>query len=121
LAQRSADAASEVRILITTSVNQIREGSELVTSSSKTIGELAVNVARVRSAIQDISRSAHEQSRGIVCVNVAIADIDRATQENAALVQTVAELAQRLQADVNLVDHVISEFTLPDAEHLPDA
>ena len=96
LAQRSAQAAKEIRDLIHSSVGQVADGAQRMEKASETISRTVSAVYRVGQMIQEITNATSEQSVGIVKVNEAIAELDRATQANAMLVQQTAAAADAL-------------------------
>jgi methyl-accepting chemotaxis protein-1 (serine sensor receptor) len=90
LAQRSSSAAKEIKDLIATSVDKIRDGSALAGEAGKTMSEVTLAVTRVTDIISEIAAASSEQSRGIEQVNLAITQMDNVTQQNAALVEEAA-------------------------------
>ncbi|WP_281004349.1 methyl-accepting chemotaxis protein [Paraburkholderia sp. D15] len=96
LAQRSATAAREIKELITTSVQQVTEGSTLVQDAGQTMGEIVRSVKRVTDIIGDIASASAEQSTGIEQVNLAVSQMDEMTQQNAALVEQATAAAQAM-------------------------
>ena len=96
LAQRSAEAAKEIKQLITSSVEQVETGSALVGSTGQTIGQVVDQVRRVTELVGQITTSSAEQNNGIGQVNTAISLLDEATQQNAALVEETAAAAESL-------------------------
>jgi methyl-accepting chemotaxis protein len=97
LAQRSAEAAREIKRLIGASVEQVESGSRLVHDAGSTMGEIVASVQRVSDMIGEISAAAAEQSQGIGQVNGAVNQLDRMTQQNAALVEQSAAAAESLK------------------------
>jgi methyl-accepting chemotaxis protein len=97
LAQRSAEAAKEIKALIGTSVNRVEAGSRLVSEAGSTIGEVVANAQRIANIIGEITAAANEQSDGIGQVNVAVNQLDQMTQQNAALVEQSSAAAQSLK------------------------
>jgi methyl-accepting chemotaxis protein-2 (aspartate sensor receptor) len=97
LAQRSAEAAKEIKSLIGTSVLKVESGSRLVRDAGATMGEIVSSVQRVSDIIGEITAAASEQSAGIGQVNSAIGQLDQMTQQNAALVEQSAAAAQSLR------------------------
>ncbi|MEK8051762.1 methyl-accepting chemotaxis protein [Ideonella sp. DXS22W] len=109
LAQRSADAAREIRTLIHRSVEEVADGTRRVVDANQTIGRTVDEVNRVGGLIHDITRAASEQSLGIGEVNAAVSELDHMTQANAALVQqTVAavEMLHKRSATLERTVHV---------------
>ena len=107
LAQRSAEAAKEIKSLIGASVDQVEAGSRLVDDAGKAMDEIVAKVQRVSHLIGDISGSIREQSSGIAQVGQAVSHLDQVTQQNAALVEqsTAASVSLKQQA-ASLVDAV---------------
>jgi methyl-accepting chemotaxis protein len=97
LAQRSAEAAKEIKGLIGTSVDRVEAGSRLVAEAGSTIGEVVANAQRIADIIGEITAAATEQSDGIGQVNVAVNQLDQMTQQNAALVEESSAAAQSLK------------------------
>ena len=109
LAQRSAEAAREIKSLIGASVTQVESGSQLVQDAGKTMQEIVNDVVRVSSVISEISTAAAEQSSSIGQINQAISQLDQMTQQNAALVEestaaaaSLTDQAHRLTAAINV-------------------
>jgi methyl-accepting chemotaxis protein len=97
LAQRSAEAAREIKSLIGASVERVESGSRLVQDAGSTMSEIVASVQRVSDMIGEISAAAAEQSQGIGQVNHAVNQLDRMTQQNAALVEQSAAAAESLK------------------------
>ncbi|WP_348706712.1 methyl-accepting chemotaxis protein [Acidovorax soli] len=97
LAQRSAQAAREIKQLIQDSVAKVEAGSQLVGEAGSTMVDVVAQVQRMTQLITDIDASAAEQNSGIVQVNQAVASIDQGTQQNAALVEQGAAAAESLK------------------------
>jgi methyl-accepting chemotaxis protein len=107
LAQRSAEAAKEIKGLIGTSVDKVETGSRLVGDAGATMGEIVASVQRVSDIIGEIAAASAEQGQGIGQVNTAVNELDRMTQQNAALVEQSAAAAQSLREQaVRLVQSV---------------
>ena len=94
LAQRSAEAAKEIKALIGASVDRVESGSRLVHDAGTTMNEIVASVQRVTDIIGEISAASTEQSQGIVSVKGAIGEVDQMTQQNAALVEESAAAAE---------------------------
>ncbi len=112
LAQRSAEAAREIKALIGASVDRVEEGSKLVANAGSTMDEIQVSVQRVSDIIGEISAGAGEQSTGIGQVNGAVAALDNMTQQNAALVEESAAAAESLREQAARLSDVVSVFKL---------
>ncbi len=110
LAQRSADAAREIKGLIGASVEKVESGSALVRDAGSTMGEIVASVQRVTETIQAITSAAGEQSEGIGQVNGAVGALDAMTQQNAALVEQSTAAAESLKDQANRLHAVVERF-----------
>ena len=115
LAQRSAEAAREIKTLIGTSVEKVETGARLVQHAGSTMGEIVASVQRVTDVIGEITAAAAEQSSGIGSVNAAISSLDQMTQQNAALVEESAAAAESLKDQALRLAGVVSRFHLAGA------
>ncbi|GAE49250.1 methyl-accepting chemotaxis protein, partial [Xanthomonas arboricola pv. pruni str. MAFF 311562] len=107
LAQRSSGAAREIKDLIDDSVQRVAEGSALVHSAGKTMGDVVASVQRVTDIMGEISAASQEQSAGIEQVNQTITHMDETTQQNAALVEEATAAARAMEEQaVQLTDAV---------------
>jgi methyl-accepting chemotaxis protein len=114
LAQRSAVAAKEIKVLIDDSVNRVDSGGKIVEQAGQIIREVVTSIARVSHIVVEITSSSQEQSDGIEQINQAIAQMDRATQENASLVEQSASAAQALLSEADQLTDMVSAFKLDD-------
>ncbi|NRR31743.1 HAMP domain-containing protein [Oxalobacteraceae bacterium] len=114
LAQRSAAAAKEIKVLIDDSVSKVAVGTKLVDQAGSTMDEVVSSVRRVTEIMGEISIATHEQSEGITQVNQAIVQMDGVTQQNAALVEEAAAAAESLQEQAAHLAEVVSVFKLDD-------
>ena len=112
LAQRSAAAAKEIKVLINDSVEQVGSGAKLVDEAGKTMDEVVHSVSRVTEMIGEISTASQEQTAGIEQVNQAIMQMDQVTQQNAALVEEAASNAESLQQQTENLLKAVSIFKL---------
>ena len=115
LAQRSAEAAREIKTLIGASVEKVESGSRQVQTAGQTMDEIVGSVQRVSDIIGEITASSHEQSEGIDAVNGAIGQLDQMTQQNAALVEQSAAAAESLRDQANRLTQAVSVFKLTGA------
>ena len=115
LARRSAEAAKEIKQLITTSVEQVESGSSLVGATGLTIGDVVAQVKQVTELVSMISSASTEQNHGIDQINQAISLLDQATQQNSALVQSTASSATSLQDMADTLAQTVSVFRLSKA------
>jgi methyl-accepting chemotaxis protein len=112
LAQRSADAAREIKSLIGASVERVEAGSKQVTDAGSTMKEIVSSVQRVSDMINEISTAAAEQSHGIEQVHGAVGDLDRMTQQNAALVEESSAAAESLKDQATRLGTLVGTFRL---------
>ena len=112
LAQRSAEAAKEIKGLIGASVEKVESGSKLVADAGRTMTEIVGSVQRVSDIIGEITAAATEQSQGIIEVNGSVAELDQMTQQNAALVEQSAAAAESLKEQAGRLSAVIGAFKL---------
>jgi methyl-accepting chemotaxis protein len=101
LAGKSADAAKDIKGLISDSVNRIEAGTQLADKSGDMLNGITASVEQVASMIEEIANASNEQSTGINQVHRAMADIDKVTQENAALVEETTAAAESLSSEAN--------------------
>ncbi|KVU63121.1 chemotaxis protein [Burkholderia cepacia] len=112
LAQRSTNAAKEIKVLLESSVQNVRAGANQVNLAGRTITELTESIANVATITSEISASAHEQSRSIEEINVAVSSIDQSTQQNAALVEQIAAASESLKNQGRELHSTIAFFKL---------
>jgi methyl-accepting chemotaxis protein len=112
LAQRSAQAAKEIKGLIGASVEKVETGSRLVADAGKTMTEIVGSVQRVSAIIGEITASSAEQSEGIGQVNSSVVQLDQMTQQNAALVEQSAAAAESLKEQAIRLAEVVGTFRL---------
>ncbi len=112
LAQRSAQAAKEIKTLIGVSVEKVESGAALVQNAGSTMDEIVSSVRRVTDIIGEISAAASEQSQGIGQVNVAVSQLDQMTQQNAALVEESTAAAESLKDQAARLADVVGAFRL---------
>ncbi len=115
LAQRSAAAASDIKGLISTSVSAVDGGVRHVEDAGKAMKEIVDSVQRVSDIIGEINSAAAEQATGIGQVNSSVGEIDRMTQQNAALVEESAAAAESLREQAARLSQVVQQFHLGDA------
>jgi methyl-accepting chemotaxis protein-2 (aspartate sensor receptor) len=115
LAQRSAQSAREIKVLIDDSAGQVRDGSTLVSHAGVTMEEVGASISRVTQMIGEISTSSVEQSRGIEQINEAVVQMDEMTQQNAALVEEAAAAAASLHSQTQHLTDAVAVFTLAKA------
>jgi len=115
LAQRSAQAAKEIKGLIEDSVNRVNNGSQLVGTAGETMNDIVGAVTRVTDIMGEIASASDEQSRGIDQVGQAVTEMDRVTQQNASLVEESAAAAASLEEQASRLSQAVSVFRIPRA------
>jgi len=114
LAQRSANAAKEIKGLISDSVSKVESGSRLVDTAGKTMEEIVQSVKRVTDIMAEISAASQEQRAGIEQVNNAVTQMDQVTQQNAALVEEAAAAAKSMEDQTGAMAEMVGQFMLSD-------
>jgi methyl-accepting chemotaxis protein len=112
LAGRSADAAKEIKTLITDSVGRVEQGTSLVDQAGATMNEVVTAIRRVTDIMGEISAASSEQSSGVAQVGEAVTQMDQATQQNAALVEEMAAAAGSLKSQAQDLVQAVSVFRL---------
>lgn len=113
LAQRSAQAAKEIKALIGESVDKVESGSKLVDEAGKSMSGIVTQVKRVNDLIEEISAAGVEQSSGIGQISDAVMQLDQVTQQNAALVEESAAAADSLKNQAAQLAQTVSVFKVP--------
>ena len=119
LAQRSATAAKEIKVLIDDSVEKVDGGSAVVDEAGQTMGLIVTSVQQVADIMAEITSASQEQSMGIEQVNEAISQMDEMTQQNAALVEQAAAAAQSMQDEAATLSASVSVFKLDSSYAAP--
>jgi methyl-accepting chemotaxis protein len=114
LAQRSAQAAREIKGLIQTSVERTEDGASMVNAAGVVMQRIVASVAEVNGLIGDITQASAEQGSGIGQVNQMVGELDRMTQQNAALVEQSAAAAESLKAQAQRLTGAVRRFKLSD-------
>jgi methyl-accepting chemotaxis protein len=112
LAQRSAEAAKEIKSLITDSVERVESGSALVDQAGATMDEVVTAIRRVTDIMGEITSASAEQSQGVSQVGEAVSQMDQVTQQNAALVEESAAAAESLKQQAQTLVQAVSVFKL---------
>lgn len=116
LAGRSADAAKEIKNLIGASASKANAGTQLVQQAGSTVRDIVTSVHHVETIVGEITATASEQSGGINQVNLAMAQLEQATQQNAALVEQSTAAAQSLRDQANRLAAAVAVFKVTDNE-----
>ncbi|MEX8195103.1 methyl-accepting chemotaxis protein [Comamonas guangdongensis] len=117
LAQRSADAAKEIKQLIATSAQRVGQGSQLVGQAGGTMSNVVAAIRQVTDIMGEISAASHEQSSGMAQIGEAVTQMDQTTQQNAALVEEMAAAASSLSHQAQSLVEAVAAFKL--SEHEP--
>jgi methyl-accepting chemotaxis protein len=112
LAQRSATAAKEIKLLITESVDKVESGAQLVNEAGSTMDEVVASFQQVARLVMDITNASREQSSGIEQVTQAVSQMDEVTQQNAALVEEAAAAAESLEEQAQGLVQSVGMFKL---------
>ena len=112
LAGRSAEAAKEIKSLITASVERVEQGTALVDKAGATMSEVVASIKRVTDIMGEISAASSEQSAGVAQVGEAVSQMDQATQQNAALVEQSAAAAESLKTQAQQLVQAVAVFRL---------
>jgi len=110
LAQRSAEAAKEIKSLIGDSVGKVESGSAQVLAARETIGQMVNEVRKVTDLVGEITVSSREQSEGVGQINAAVSQLDQATQQNAALVEQTAAAAESMRLQTAKLSEAVAAF-----------
>ncbi len=114
LAQRSAEAAKEIKTLITDSMSRVQQGGALADRAGSTMTEVVQAIQRVTDIMGEISAASQEQSQGVAQVGEAVTQMDHATQQNAALVEEMAAAAASLRGQAEELVRAAGVFRLGD-------
>jgi methyl-accepting chemotaxis protein len=118
LAQRSADAAREIKGLIGSSVDKVATGTQLVSQAGATMRDMVHSVRQVADVIGEITAASAEQSAGIAHINQAIGNLDQMTQQNAALVEQSAAAAESLREQASQMAQLVAVFRISERDPL---
>ncbi|WP_284256874.1 methyl-accepting chemotaxis protein, partial [Acidocella aquatica] len=110
LAQRSADAAKEIKTLISASGQQVATGVRLVGETGKALGRIVEQVERLNGLVSEIAASAQEQATGLAEVNTAVNQMDQVTQQNAAMVEQTTAASHSLVTEAEELSRLVAQF-----------
>jgi methyl-accepting chemotaxis protein len=119
LAQRSADAAKEIKALISASGQQVDVGVKLVGETGKALARIVEQVARLNDLVSDIAASAQEQATGLHQVNAAVNQMDQVTQQNAAMVEQSTAASYSLAEEATTLSRLVDQFQTGPAGRTP--
>lgn len=112
LAERSADAAKQIKTLVDTSTMKTQSGSAMAKAAGTSIREIVESVERVVDVLAEINAATNEQSQGISQINIAVAELDHMTQKNASESNENRDVAHKMNHQVNALNEAVSQFTL---------
>ena len=112
LAQRSSQAANEIKTLITGSVEHVKDGVERVGSAGRALTEVVTNVNEISVMIEGISRETGEQARGLNEVNLGVSQLDKVTQQNVSMVEESSRSIETLNRETNGMTDLLTQFSL---------
>jgi methyl-accepting chemotaxis protein len=115
LAQRAADAAKEIKKLISTSMQHVERGVRLVGETGEALRRIQTGVSEINGSIAEIAASAQEQATGLAEVNTAVNQMDQTTQQNAAMVEESTAATQSLAKETNALTRALSRFRITSA------
>jgi len=114
LAQRSAEAAKEIKALISTSSTQVAAGVNLVGEAGKALQRIAAQITDINGVVSEIAASAQEQATGLAQVNTAVNQMDQVTQQNAAMVEESTAASHSLALEAETLSNLIGQFQVGD-------
>ncbi len=114
LAQRSAEAAKEIKALISASTGQVEQGVDLVAETGKALARIFAQIAEIDTIVSEIAVSAQDQSTGLQEVNTAVSQMDQVTQQNAAMVEESTAASQTLSHETEELTRIIGRFRVGD-------
>ncbi|WP_417722545.1 methyl-accepting chemotaxis protein [Salipiger sp.] len=110
LAQRSSDAAQQIKTLISGSTDQVKEGAQLVEQAGQALDEVVTQVRSISGLVTDIATVSAEQAQGLNEINVGVTNLDRVTQQNAAMVEESTAAAHMLRNDASRLSELMERF-----------
>ncbi|EST57491.1 methyl-accepting chemotaxis protein [Proteus hauseri ZMd44] len=116
LAQRSAEAAKEIKELIDASISRVRHGNDLVEQVSISMGEILTSVKHVEDSMTEILSASEEQTRGITQVSLAVTEMDKATQQNATMVEQSSAVASLLTEEAGNLEQIVEQFKTAESD-----
>ncbi len=115
LAQRSSQAAKDIKALISASSRQVQNGVDLVNRTGEMLGRIVANVTDITALVSDVSTSAREQSTALGEVNIAVNSFDQTTQANAAMVEQATAASERLAQEADELGRLVQQFQIVEA------
>src|SRR5690606_15616501 len=121
LAQRSAEAAKQIKTLISTSSDQVEQGVKLMAETGEVSERIIVSVVEIDQLVAGIASSSQEQSIGLSAINTAVSEMDQGTQQNAAMVEQTTAAVHPLRSEASTLAEGVSAFVLTGAPSRPRA
>jgi len=115
LAQRSAEAAKEIKMLVSTSGAQVETGVKLVADSGKALESIISQVSEINKVVADIASGAQQQATGLQQINAAISQMDQSTQQNATMVEESTAASHSLSQEMNELTKLVEQFSVGEA------
>jgi methyl-accepting chemotaxis protein len=119
LAQRSADAAKEIKALISTSTQQVDVGVKLVSETGQALGRIVTQVSQLNGLVAELAASAKEQATGLGEVNAAVNQMDQVTQQNAAMVEEATAASHSLENEAHELARLVGQFSIGESIAVP--
>ncbi|MBY6002541.1 HAMP domain-containing protein [Salipiger bermudensis] len=110
LAQRASESAREIKALVSNSSQQVKDGGQLVEQTGETLGDIVRYVTEVSDMVGDIASAAKEQAAGLQEINVGVAELDKVTQQNAAMVGETSSASQQLSSEADRLTAQLNRF-----------
>lgn len=114
LAQRASESASEIKELVTNSSKQVEDGEKLVQETSETLTHIVQSVTEVSEMVSGIAISARDQASGVQEINAGVGELDKVTQQNAAMVSQTNAASQQLRVEATRLSDVLAHFSVQD-------
>ncbi|WP_425073224.1 methyl-accepting chemotaxis protein [Sagittula sp. S175] len=111
LAQRASESANEIKELVLNSVSQVEDGERLVQATSQTLSHIVESVTEVSEMVSGIATLSREQARGVEEINIGIGELDKVTQQNAAMVSQTSTASQQLTVEATRLSDLLTRFT----------
>jgi methyl-accepting chemotaxis protein len=112
LAQRSAEAAKEIKVLISASTDRVSQGVKLVDGTGKALNSIIVEIAEINGLVTDIAAAAREQATGLTEINTAVTEMDQMTQQNAAMVEQSTAASHALSQEAGSLAEMVGRFRI---------
>jgi len=119
LAQRSADAAKEIKALISASTQQVESGVKLVSETGQALGRIVTQVSQLNNLVAELAASAKEQATGLGEVNAAVNQMDQVTQQNAAMVEQATAASHGLSGEAQELSRLVGQFRIGESASGP--